>query len=87
MRCVVDSAVALERTLRRGRENPVRRAYADRRPEGVALGHTGFDWVCMDAPWIKVDTTMATPGLKTVVAFVNGQSWSPRAGVAASVAR
>ena len=54
--------MALERTLRRGWENPVWYAYADRRPEDVALGHTGFDWVCVDAPWIEVDTTEGYPG-------------------------
>lgn len=56
-------------------------AYVDRRPEDVALGHTGFDWVCVDAPWIEVAATDGyDPGLKTIVTFVHGQSWSPHAG-------
>lgn len=69
--CTVDPDVALERTLRRRRENSVRRAHADPRPQAAAA-HNEFDRVSVDVPWIEVDTTDGyTPELDTVVAFVN----------------
>ncbi|MCP3802663.1 ATP-binding protein [Allokutzneria sp. A3M-2-11 16] len=64
--CVVDAEVAMERRVRRWRENPVRRAHED---EPVELGE--FERVTTTAPWMEVDTTDGyRPGLESVVAFV-----------------
>ncbi|SDM83115.1 Predicted kinase [Allokutzneria albata] len=64
--CVVDAELAMERRVRRWRENPVRRAHED---EPVDLGP--FDRVRVDGPWMEVDTTDGyRPGLDKVVAFV-----------------
>ena len=75
--CVVDADVALERTLRRREENPLRRAHADPGPDDAAaavLSHAAFDRVSVDAPWIEVDTMDGyRPGLAEIVAFVNGR--------------
>ncbi|MEY9967196.1 putative kinase [Streptacidiphilus sp. MAP12-16] len=74
--CTVAPDVATERQLRRRADNPLRRAHADPRPNDAAAqarGHSAFDRVSLDAPWIEVDTTDGyDPGLKDVVAFVNG---------------
>jgi predicted kinase len=76
--CVVDAEVALERTLRRSAENPLRRAHADPGPGDAAaavLRHDAFDRVSVDAPWIEVDTMDGyRPGLAEIVAFVNSRT-------------
>jgi hypothetical protein len=72
--CVLDPDVALERSLRRRRDDPVRRAHADPGPEQRELGHKPFERVSIDAPSIEVDTTNGyEPDLETIVGFVNGQ--------------
>lgn len=70
--CTVDQDVALQRTLRRRRENPVRRAHAHPRPDTASTDHDDFDRVSMDAPSLEVDTTDGyAPELGTIVAFIN----------------
>ncbi len=75
--CTVDAGVAFKRSLRRREENPLRLAHADPGPHDVAKrarDHNAFDRVSVDAPWIEVDTTDCyRPGLREIVAFVNGQ--------------
>jgi predicted kinase len=72
--CVVDERTAFRRSLRRGQENPLRRAHADPGPadaEQVYRRHREFDRVSVDAPWIEVDTTDGyRPGLAEIAAFV-----------------
>jgi predicted kinase len=74
--CVVDAHVAFERNLQRRKENPLRLAHADPGPNDLAehaLSHNVFDRLSVEAPWIEVDTTDGyRPGLKEIVAFVNG---------------
>jgi predicted kinase len=75
--CVVNAHVAFERSLHRREENPLRLAHADPGPNDLAervLSHNAFDRLSVEAPWIEVDTTDGyRPGLKEVVAFVNGK--------------
>ncbi len=75
--CMVDTDVAFERSLRRREKNPLRLAHADPGPNDAAehtLGHNAFDRVSVEAPWIEIDTTDGyRPGLKEIVAFVNGK--------------
>ena len=71
--CQVDADLALERTLRRGVENPLRRAHVDD-PAALIRNHSAFDRISVDAPWLEVDTTNGyVPGLSRIVAFVNGE--------------
>ena len=74
--CAVDADVALQRMLRRGEENPLRRAHADPGRDDAAdyaPAYRAFDRVSVEAPSIEVDTTDGyTPGLPEIVAFVNG---------------
>jgi predicted kinase len=75
--CAVDAEVAFRRRLRRGQENPLRRAHPDPGPgdarEQVAR-HNAFDRVRVHAPSIEVDTTDGyRPGIGEVVAFVNSR--------------
>lgn len=76
--CAVDADLALERTLRRRRDNPLRRAHADPGPaEAAALApaHRAFDRVAAGDPWIEVDTTHGyDPGLQEILAFVNSRA-------------
>jgi predicted kinase len=73
--CVLDPDTALERTLHRRRDNGVRQAHADPRPDQTNLGHNPFERVSIEAPWVEVDTTDGyEPDLETIVAFVNGHS-------------
>jgi predicted kinase len=73
--CVLDPDVALERTLQRRRDNPVRGAHADPGPEQARIGHNPFARVSIAAPWIEVDTTNGyEPDLETIVAFINDRS-------------
>ncbi|MFC1438705.1 ATP-binding protein [Streptacidiphilus sp. N1-10] len=74
--CTVPAELARQRQLRRGADNPVRRAHADPRPDDPAA-HGGvydaFVRVALDAPWIEVDTSDGyTPALEEVLAFVDG---------------
>ena len=75
--CTIDAHLAFQRSLRRKKGSPLRRAHADPGPHDAAehaLGHNAFDRVSVDAPWIEVDTTDGyRPGLRGIVAFVNGQ--------------
>jgi predicted kinase len=71
--CLVDADTALLRVRRRWQEDQRRQAHADVQDvaERVA-GHTGFDRVAVDAPWLEVDTTDGyRPGLAEIVALVN----------------
>ncbi len=73
--CVVSDDVAFQRALRRGQDNPVRRAHADPRPDHDVAEFTrrrrAFDRVSVAAPWIEVDTTDGyQPGLDDIVRFV-----------------
>jgi predicted kinase len=71
--CVVAADVAFQRGLRRGAEDPLRRAHADPGPSDAAAHarfHRAFNRVSVDAPWIEVDTTDGyVPGLGEIVAF------------------
>lgn len=73
--CTVDAEVAVRRSLRRGDDDPLRRAHADPGPQGAAeqaRAHRSFERVSVDAPWIEVDTTDGyRPGLGEIVAFVS----------------
>jgi predicted kinase len=75
--CTVNAHLAFQRSLRREESNPLRRAHADPGPRDAAehaRGHNAFDRVSVDVPWLKVDTTDGyRPGLRGIVAFVNGQ--------------
>lgn len=74
--CTVAVEVAVQRTLQRSADDPLRRAHADPGLQDAAehaRAHDAFDRVSMDAPWIEVDTTDGyRPGLAEIVAFVNG---------------
>ena len=76
MHCVVEAGVAFERDLRRGRDNPVRRAHADPGPGDAAeraAAHRAFHRVGVDAPWLEVDTTDGyRPSFGQILSFVNG---------------
>lgn len=72
VQCRVHPAVARQRRLLRWREDPVRRAHADPRPETADAGHDEFDRIALDAPSIEVDTTNGyAPDLDAIVAFIN----------------
>ncbi len=74
--CTVDADVAFQRDLRRGRDNPVRRAHADPGPGDAAeraAAHRAFRRVSVDAPWLEVDTTDGyRPSFGQILSFVNG---------------
>jgi predicted kinase len=74
--CTVEADVAFRRTLRRARENPVRRAHADPDPERPPdqaqhrLNYQAFRRISLDVPTLEVDTTDGyEPGLDQIVAF------------------
>jgi predicted kinase len=74
--CVVTHDVAFRRVLRRGQDNPIRRAHADPRADrdlaDFARRRGTFDRVSVQAPWLEVDTTDGyKPGLDDIVRFVN----------------
>lgn len=74
--CVVADDVAFWRVLRRGEDNPVRRAHADPLPAEKAAfvrQRAGFNRVTVAAPSIEVDTTEGyRPGIGEIVRFVSG---------------
>ncbi len=73
--CTVTADVAFQRSLRRRRETPTRRAHAD--PEASdaaerALRHDAFERLSIDSPSIEVDTTDGyLPGCGKIMAFVS----------------
>jgi predicted kinase len=71
--CTVDPGLARQRVLRRARDNPLRRAHADRDSANPGLpGHPPFVRIALDAPSLEVDTTDGYhPPLSQIVAFVN----------------
>lgn len=70
--CTVDADLALRRSLRRARDNPLRRAHADPDPERPPGPPSSFTRVALDTPSLEVDTTDGyQPGLDQIVAFVN----------------
>jgi predicted kinase len=73
--CSVDAAVAIERILRRGDDNPLHLAHADPGPRDAAdyvRRHQAFARVSLDAPSIEVDTADGyRPALDQIVAFIN----------------
>jgi predicted kinase len=75
--CTVSADVAFARILRRGQDDPLRRAHADPGPGDAAAhnrGHRGFDRVSVAAPWLEVDTTDGyQPRLSQIVAFAAGR--------------
>jgi predicted kinase len=75
VRCAVDADVAVQRSLRRRTENPLRRAHADPGPGDAAeraRRHAAFGPLTLDVPSLDVDTTAGyRPGLADIVAFVN----------------
>ncbi len=78
VQCVVAGDVAFARALRRGQDDPLRRAHADPGPGDAAQhrrSHLAFNRLSMAAPSLEVDTTDGyRPGLSQIVAFVNGPS-------------
>ena len=74
--CVTDADVAFARAVRRGHDDPLRRAHADPGPGDAAeqrRRHHAFNRVSVAAPSLEVDTTHGyRPGLTQVVSFVNG---------------
>jgi hypothetical protein len=74
--CVVGDELAFRRVLRRGLDNPVRRAHADPWSgddlADFARQRDAFDRVSVEAPWMEVDTSDGyQPGLDEIVRFVN----------------
>ncbi|HWF82276.1 MAG TPA: AAA family ATPase [Streptosporangiaceae bacterium] len=76
--CIVGADLAFRRSLRRGKDNPVRSAHADPDPSDKAewtKRHADFQRPALDAPWIEVDTTSGyRPTLPEIVAFAAGTS-------------
>ena len=74
--CMADADVAFARAVRRGQDDPLRRAHADPGPGdagGQPCRHHAFNRVSVAAPSLEVDTTDGyRPGLGQIVAFVNG---------------
>lgn len=67
--CTVDADLALSRIQQRARDNPLRRAHADRVPRPAA-----FTRISLDVPALEVDTADGyRPGLEQIVAFVNDE--------------
>jgi predicted kinase len=69
--CTVDADLARSRIQQRARDNPLRRAHADRpdRPDRPAA----FTRISLDVPALEVDTADGyRPALDQIVAFVNG---------------
>jgi predicted kinase len=74
--CVVDDELAFRRVLRRGLDDPVRRAHAGPRTgddlADFARERGAFDRISVEAPWMEVDTSEGyQPGLDEIVRFVN----------------
>jgi predicted kinase len=79
--CVVAADVALQRRVRRMREDPTRRAHDASRPadpDAERARHEAFDRVSIDAPWVQVDTSDGyAPDLAAIVAFARGTPDDP----------
>lgn len=75
VQCTVSADVAFQRSRRRRRAIPTRRAHSDPMPSDAAeyaAGHRAFERLSIVAPSIDVDTTEGyRPGLEQIVAFVN----------------
>jgi predicted kinase len=75
--CTVDAGLALQRSLRRSQDDPLRRAHADPEPQHAAgrlRSYRAFDRVSVEAPWLEVDTTSGyLPGLDAIAAFASGR--------------
>jgi predicted kinase len=75
VQCAVDADVAVQRSLRRRAENPLRRAHADPAPHEAAERterHAAFKRLALDVPSLAVDTTDGyRPALEDIVSFVN----------------
>lgn len=75
--CTVRADVALERALRRGRDDPLRRAHADPGSGDAAehdAAHREFRRVSVEAPWLEVDTTDGyRPSFGQILSFVNAE--------------
>lgn len=74
--CVVGDELAFQRVLRRGLDNPVRRAHADpgaaHNLADFARQRNAFDRISVETPWMEVDTSDGyQPGLDEIVRFVN----------------
>ena len=75
--CTVAAEVALERTLRRGEQDPLRRAHADPGPADRAdflARYDAFRRIAVDVPSIEVDTAdgyrPTSPPLKDILEFL-----------------
>ena len=75
VQCVVDAQVAVQRSLRRRADNPLRRAHADPAPHEAAdrvTRHAAFRRLALDVPALDVDTTDGyRPALAQIVSFVS----------------
>ena len=73
--CTVGADVAFERGLKRGQDNPLRRAHADPGPRDAAehrAAHGAFRRVSVDVPSLEVDTTDGyRPSFGQILAFVH----------------
>jgi predicted kinase len=75
--CTVDADLALSRIQQRARDNPLRRAHADRVPRPAA-----FTRISLDVPSLEVDTNDGyQPALDEILAFVNAQAPGDRGAV------
>jgi predicted kinase len=73
--CTVPAEVALDRTMRRAGQDPLRRAHADPSPAGEAdflSRYAEFRPIALDLPSVDVDTTDGyQPDLDHILTFLN----------------
>ena len=73
--CTTAADVAFERSMKRGQDNPLRRAHADPGPRDAAghrAAHRAFRKVSVDAPSLEVDTTDGyRPSFGQILSFVH----------------